>query len=74
MTFRDDQKNIIKHSDPDLENKARYVMVRFEAQKNREKCDVRTAEKHSFLGSHHFVLVRVKAGPFGLLWFLWKYA
>jgi hypothetical protein len=42
VTFRDDRKNIIKHSDPDLENKARYVTVRFEAQKNREKCDVRT--------------------------------
>jgi hypothetical protein len=23
VTFRDDQKNIIKHSDPDLENKAK---------------------------------------------------
>jgi hypothetical protein len=42
VTFRDDQKNIMKHSDPNLENKARYVTVRFEAQKNREKCDVRT--------------------------------
>jgi hypothetical protein len=42
VTFRDDRKNIIKHSDLDLENKARYVTVRFEAQKNREKCDVKT--------------------------------
>jgi hypothetical protein len=42
VTFRDDWKNIIKRSDLDLENKARYVTVRFEAQKNREKCDVRT--------------------------------
>jgi hypothetical protein len=42
VTFRDCQKNIMKHWDPDLENKARYVMVRFEAQKNCEKRDVRT--------------------------------
>jgi hypothetical protein len=28
-----------------VENKARYVTVRFDTQKNREKCDVRT-EKH----------------------------
>jgi hypothetical protein len=42
VTFRDDRKSIIKHSDPDLDNKARYVMVRFEAQKNHEKCNVRT--------------------------------
>jgi hypothetical protein len=42
VTFRDDRKNIIKHSDLDLENKARYVTVKFEAQKNCEKCDVRT--------------------------------
>jgi hypothetical protein len=42
VTFRDDRKNIIKHSDLDLENKERYVTVRFEAQKNREKCDART--------------------------------
>jgi hypothetical protein len=48
-------KNIIKHLDPDLENKATYVTVRFEAQKNREKCDVRTQRS---TGDYVLCLVR----------------